>query len=99
MLSNRYHLADHIRPLSAATGLFRPRFLIPLYAGVNPFDADLDESQREPPTYDGMMTATVSPNHRIQMWDISKCYIPNISNRELIILNSRNEFYFGFCFR
>lgn len=81
IMSNRY--LDHIRPLSAATGLFRPRFLIPLYAGVNPFDADLDEGQREPPnTYDGIMTTTVNPVHRIQMWDISKCCIPNISNRE-----------------
>lgn len=83
---SRYALSEHpaaLRPLSAATGLFRPRFLIPLYAGVNPFDADLDEGQREPSgTYDGVMTATVSPNHRIQMWDISKCHIPNISNRK-----------------
>lgn len=90
--SSRYALADHpvaaLRPLSAATGLFRPRFLIPLYAGVNPFDADLDEGQREPPnTYDGVMTATVSPNHRIQMWDISKCHIPNISNRKLFFFD------------
>lgn len=90
--SSRYALSDHpvaaLRPLSAATGLFRPRFLIPLYAGVNPFDTDLDEGQRETSgTYDGVMTATVSPNHRIQMWDISKCHIPNISNRKFISLH------------
>ncbi|KAF5303010.1 hypothetical protein FQR65_LT08339 [Abscondita terminalis] len=59
--------------------LFRPRFLHPLYAGVNPFDTDIDDPQREQ-SYDGDMILTVTPNHRIQAWDISSGSIPDISN-------------------
>ncbi|KAF5306653.1 hypothetical protein FQA39_LY08842 [Lamprigera yunnana] len=59
--------------------LFRPRFLHPSYAGVNPFDTDIDEPQREQ-SYDGDMILTVTPNHRIQAWDISSGNIPDISN-------------------
>ncbi|KAK4879040.1 hypothetical protein RN001_007186 [Aquatica leii] len=59
--------------------LFRPRFLHPLYAGVNPFDTDIDDPQREQ-SYDGDMILTVTPNHRIQAWDISSGNIPDISN-------------------
>lgn len=74
---HRYRLSD-LR--SNPTGsLFRPRFLHPLYAGVNPFDADLDDPQREQ-MYDGDMILTVTPNHRIQAWDISSGSIPDISN-------------------
>lgn len=62
-------------------GIFRPRFLHPLYAHVNPFDADLDDPQRDrDQIYDGEMLATVTPNHRIQAWDISNWTVPSISN-------------------
>lgn len=59
-------------------GFFRPRFLHPLYASVNPFD-DLDEIQRDQ-IYDSDIITTVTPNHRIQAWDISDWNIPIISN-------------------
>lgn len=60
-------------------GLFRPRFLHPLYSSVNPFDADLDDPQREQ-IYDSDMITTVTPNHRVQAWDISNWTVPSISN-------------------
>ncbi|XP_031344817.1 uncharacterized protein LOC116171920 isoform X2 [Photinus pyralis] len=60
-------------------GLFRPRFLHPLYSGVNPFDTDIDDPQREQ-SYEGDMVLTVTPNHRIQAWDISSGKIPDITN-------------------
>lgn len=74
----RYRLSD-LRNTPSSPNLFRPRFLHPLYAGVNPFDADLDDSQREQ-MYDGDTITTVTPNHRIQAWDISKGIIPDITN-------------------
>ncbi|KAF5299244.1 hypothetical protein FQA39_LY02417 [Lamprigera yunnana] len=55
--------------------VFRPGFLHPLYAGVNPFD----DPQREQ-SYDGDMILTVTPNYRIQAQDISAENIPDISN-------------------
>ncbi|KAK5645652.1 hypothetical protein RI129_004116 [Pyrocoelia pectoralis] len=73
----RYRLSE-LR--SNPTGsLFRPRFLHPLYSGVNPFDTDIDDPQREQ-SYDGDMVLTVTPNHRIQAWDISSGKIPDITN-------------------
>ncbi|ENN72875.1 hypothetical protein YQE_10445, partial [Dendroctonus ponderosae] len=72
----RYSSAQRANP---RVGLFRPRFLHPLYASLNPFDADLDDPQRDQ-IYDSDMIATVTPNHRIQVWDISNGQIPGISN-------------------
>lgn len=67
----------------SASGLFRPRFLHPLYSGVNPFDADLDDPQRDQ-IYENDVITTVTPNHRIQVWDISTGVIPVISNRKYV---------------
>lgn len=67
---------------SASSGLFRPRFLHPLYAGVNPFETDLDDTQREHVYDNDIMITTVTPNHRIQVWDMSKGEIPVINNRK-----------------
>lgn len=74
------HRLSELRSASTA-GLFRPRFLHPLHAGVNPFEADLDEVQREHIYDNDIMITTVTPNHRIQVWDMSKGDIPAISNR------------------
>lgn len=74
------HRLSELRSASTA-GLFRPRFLHPLYAGVNPFEADLDDAQREHIYDNDIMITTVTPNHRIQVWDMSKGEIPVISNR------------------
>ncbi|KAL3283034.1 hypothetical protein HHI36_006193 [Cryptolaemus montrouzieri] len=68
-----------IRAVNHPLGVFRPRFLHPLYASVNPFDADLDDPQREH-IYDSDVITTVTPNHRIQVWDISDSVVPVISN-------------------
>lgn len=68
-----------IRAANQTLGAFRPRFLHPLYAGVNPFDADLDDPQREN-IYDSDVITTATPNHRIQVWDISSGDVPTISN-------------------
>lgn len=81
----RYRLSD-LRNPPPSSNLFRPRFLHPLYAGVNPFDADLDDSQREQ-MYDGDTITTVTPNHRIQAWDISKGIIPDITNCKYLNVN------------
>lgn len=75
------HRLSELRPVSTA-GLFRPRFLHPLYAGVNPFEADLDDAQRDHIYDNDIMITTVTPNHRIQVWDMSKGEIPVISNRK-----------------
>lgn len=84
---NRFlcRLSERLSELRSVStgGLFRPRFLHPLYAGVNPFDADLDDPQREQ-IYDSDMITTVTPNHRIQVWDISSGVIPVISNRKFV---------------
>ncbi|KAL3283035.1 hypothetical protein HHI36_006193 [Cryptolaemus montrouzieri] len=71
-----------IRAVNHPLGVFRPRFLHPLYASVNPFDADLDDPQREH-IYDSDVITTVTPNHRIQVWDISDSVVPVISNRKI----------------
>lgn len=76
------HRLSELRSASTA-GLFRPRFLHPLYAGVNPFEADLDDAQRDHIYDNDIMITTVTPNHRIQVWDMSKGEIPVISNRKL----------------
>ncbi|CAG9814525.1 unnamed protein product [Phaedon cochleariae] len=60
-------------------GLFRPRFLHPFYASVNPFDADLDDAHRDQ-VYDSDMVTTVTPNHRIQAWDVADWSVPNIGS-------------------
>ncbi|XP_050307428.1 uncharacterized protein LOC126744130 [Anthonomus grandis grandis] len=80
MLS-RQNFADTFSQLRSnpRVGLFRPRFLHPLYASVNPFDADLDDLQREQ-IYDSDMITTATPNHRIQAWEISNWMVPTISN-------------------
>lgn len=75
------HRLSELRSASTA-GLFRPRFLHPLYAGVNPFEADLDDAQRDHIYDNDIMITTVTPNHRIQVWDMSKGEIPMISNRK-----------------
>ncbi|XP_076270670.1 uncharacterized protein LOC143202769 isoform X2 [Rhynchophorus ferrugineus] len=76
LLNHRQRMSDLRNPRA---GIYRPRFLHPLYAHVNPFDADLDDPQREQ-IYDSDMIATVTPNHRIQAWDISNWTIPSISS-------------------
>ncbi|XP_060518943.1 uncharacterized protein LOC132697438 isoform X2 [Cylas formicarius] len=78
---SRQRFAERVSELrsNARLGLFRPRFLHPLYASVNPFDADLDDPQREA-IYDSDMITTVTPNHRIQAWDISNWSVPAIGN-------------------
>ncbi|KAL1494862.1 hypothetical protein ABEB36_010380 [Hypothenemus hampei] len=81
ILAHRQRFAERVSELRTNTrgSLFRPRFLHPLYASVNPFDADLDDPQREQ-IYDSDMVTTVTPNHRIQVWDISEGTIPSIIN-------------------
>lgn len=84
LLNQRSRFAERVAELrsnSQMGGLFRPRFLHPLYATVNPFDADLDDSQREQ-IYDSDMITTVTPNHRIQAWDVSDWSVPNIGSRK-----------------
>ncbi|XP_045471947.1 uncharacterized protein LOC123678778 isoform X2 [Harmonia axyridis] len=56
-------------------GVLRPRLLHPLYATLNPFDADLEQREH---IYDSDVISTVTPNHRIQVWDISDSIIPEI---------------------
>ncbi|XP_044750242.1 uncharacterized protein LOC123310695 isoform X2 [Coccinella septempunctata] len=58
-------------------GVLRPRLLHPLYATLNPFDADLEQREH---IYDSDVISTVTPNHRIQVWDISDSIIPSISD-------------------
>ncbi|CAH1105696.1 unnamed protein product [Psylliodes chrysocephalus] len=89
LLNQRSRFAERVAELrsnSQMGGLFRPRFLHPLYATVNPFDADLDDSQREQ-IYDSDMITTVTPNHRIQAWDVSDWSVPNIGSptRNLVV--------------
>ncbi|CAH0557203.1 unnamed protein product [Brassicogethes aeneus] len=83
LMSQRQRFADRVSEMRhnpSIGGLFRPRFLHPLYANrVNPFDADLDDPQREP-IYETDMITTVTPNHRLQAWDISDWSVPAISN-------------------
>lgn len=81
LMVQRQRFAERVSELRSnpRVGLFRPRFLHPLYASVNPFDADLDDPQREQ-IYDSDMVTTVTPNHRIQAWDISNWTVPAISN-------------------
>ncbi|CAG9864366.1 unnamed protein product [Phyllotreta striolata] len=86
---NRTRFAERVSALRSSSqigGLFRPRFLHPLYSSVNPFDADLDDPQREQ-IYDSDMITTVSPNHRIQCWDASDWSVPNIGSptRNLVV--------------
>lgn len=87
ILTHRQRLAERVSELRSfppQMSLLRPRFLHPLYASVNPFDADLEDQQREP-NYDcDMMISTVTPNYRIQVWDISSGKIPVINNRKYI---------------
>jgi hypothetical protein len=81
IMAHRQRLSERVSELRSfpqMSGL-RPRFLHPLYASVNPFDADLDDPQRET-NYDCDMITTVTPNHRIQVWDISSGNIPVINN-------------------
>ncbi|XP_063903368.1 uncharacterized protein LOC135122847 [Zophobas morio] len=81
IMTHRQRLAERmseLRTFPQMSGL-RPRFLHPLYSSVNPFDADLDDPQRET-NYDCDMITTVTPNHRIQVWDISLGNIPVINN-------------------
>ncbi|RZC40758.1 uncharacterized protein BDFB_003480 [Asbolus verrucosus] len=80
IMSHRQRLAERVSELRSfpQMSVLRPRFLHPLYASVNPFDADLDDPQRET-NYDCDIT-TVTPNHRIQVWDISSGNIPVINN-------------------
>ncbi|XP_044267364.1 uncharacterized protein LOC123013094 [Tribolium madens] len=82
IMTHRQRLAERVSELRTfpQMGGLRPRFLHPLYASVNPFDADLDDPQRETNNYDCDMITTVTPNHRIQMWDISSGNIPVINN-------------------
>lgn len=91
LTQHRYRLSD-LRS-SPSSNLFRPRFLHPLYGGVNPFDADIDDPQREQ-IYDGDMVLTVTPNHRIQAWDMSNGSIPDISNRKLRLCNNMDLIIF-----
>ncbi|KAG5878984.1 hypothetical protein JTB14_019641 [Gonioctena quinquepunctata] len=81
LISQRQRFAERVSELRSnpQMGLFRPRFLHPLYASVNPFDADLDDPQREQ-IYDSDMITTVTPNHRIQAWDVSDWTVPNIGS-------------------
>lgn len=85
LITQRQRFAERVSELRSNPnlGLFRPRFLHPLYASVNPFDADLDDPQREQ-IYDSDMITTVTPNHRIQAWDVSDWNVPAISNGKLI---------------
>ncbi|XP_066139445.1 uncharacterized protein [Euwallacea fornicatus] len=81
LMAHRQRFSERVSELrtNSRVGLFRPRFLHPLYASVNPFDENLDEPQREQ-IYDSDMVTTVTPNHRIQAWDISDWTVPAISN-------------------
>lgn len=87
IMTHRQRLAERVSELRTfpQMGSLRPRFLHPLYASVNPFEAELDESQRETNSYDCDMITTVTPNHRIQMWDISSGNIPVINNRNIFL--------------
>ncbi|KAK9888730.1 hypothetical protein WA026_000956 [Henosepilachna vigintioctopunctata] len=78
-LPNPMNRTNAMRTGAHSLGVFRPRFLHPMYSSVNPFDADLDDPQREH-IYDSDVITTVTPNHRIQIWDISDSTVPNISN-------------------
>lgn len=64
-------------------GLFRPRFLHPLY-GVAVLETDMDDQQRYQQNIFGIDTdfpASICPNHRIQIWNMSDGHIPPIANR------------------
>ncbi|XP_056648885.1 uncharacterized protein LOC130453268 [Diorhabda sublineata] len=88
LINQRARFAERVSELRSnpQMGLFRPRFLHPLYASVNPFDADLDDPQREQ-IYDSDMVTTVTPNHRLQAWNVSDWSVPNIGSptRNLIV--------------
>lgn len=90
MQTQRQRLAERVSELRTfpQMSVLRPRLLHPLYASVNPFDADLDDPQREI-SYDCDMITTVTPNHRIQVWDISTGTIPAINNRKSALIYER----------
>nr|XP_022918666.1 uncharacterized protein LOC111427675 [Onthophagus taurus]XP_022918667.1 uncharacterized protein LOC111427675 [Onthophagus taurus] len=79
-LTNRQRMSERFAELRTypVAGLFRPRFLHPLYSG--PIDNDLDESVREQLYDTSDMMTPVTPNHRIQVWDFSQNVIPNIND-------------------
>ncbi|XP_018336537.1 uncharacterized protein LOC108745023 [Agrilus planipennis] len=80
VLPLRYRLSE-LRSTNAPN-IFRPRFfllppLLPLNA--NPLESDVDDSQRDT-LNDGDVVMAVTPNHRIQAWDISSGLIPDIND-------------------
>ncbi|XP_017769522.1 PREDICTED: uncharacterized protein LOC108557506 isoform X2 [Nicrophorus vespilloides] len=76
-VENRQRLSERLDELRTTGGLFRPRFLHPLYTGgINPFEPDWDDHRDH--LYDTDIITTVTPNHRIQVWEFSKDNIPNI---------------------
>lgn len=81
-LSERF---SGLRTHTTMGSFFRPRFLHPLHAVNNPFDADLDSNQREQ-MYDSDIITSVTPNHRIQIWEFDLRTIPNINNCKYYIL-------------
>ncbi|XP_072383698.1 uncharacterized protein [Diabrotica undecimpunctata] len=81
-ISQRARFAERLSEMRSnpqIVGLLRPGFLHPLYSSVNPFDADLDDPREQ--IYDSDMITTVTPNHRIQAWDVSDWGIPTIASR------------------
>ncbi|XP_050503756.1 uncharacterized protein LOC114330203 isoform X2 [Diabrotica virgifera virgifera] len=82
LISQRARFAERLSEMRSnpqIVGLLRPGFLHPLYSSVNPFDADLDDPREQ--IYDSDMITTVTPNHRIQAWDVSDWGIPTIASR------------------
>ncbi|XP_046987687.1 uncharacterized protein LOC124591436 [Schistocerca americana] len=76
----------------APTG-WRSRFLHPRYVGPNMFNEEAFSSVENFSFIRGPDTviitdAPMSPNHRIQAWDISKFHIPDISNAEKNVIVS-----------
>lgn len=85
-LAQRQRFAERVSELRSLPNTFyRPRFLHPFYSSsVNPFDADFDDPQQREQMYENDIITTVTPNHRIQAWDISNWTVPAISNCEMI---------------
>lgn len=84
-MQQQRRIANELRPLPSI-GLYRPRFLHPLYPSSTSLETDFDDpQQREQLIYDTDIITTVTPNHRIQAWDISNWTVPAINNCTLIL--------------
>lgn len=76
--TQRQRFAERVNVLRSLPSMFRPRFLHPLYDRANPFEVDLEDLPREQ-VYENDIT-TMTPNHRIQAWDISNWTVPDITD-------------------